>query len=494
MPALLLVTLPLTVQADEGDDAYRLAVGAYQMARWDTAAESFETFIDEHPNHARVPLARFYWGLSLRNAEQYREAHRVLSGFVKDYPDNENRPEAMFRTAEASYLLNDLKAAEPEFKTFIQRNPRHEYLEWAWPYLADAQLRLGKPRDAAENFQEAIERFPAGRLTEDAKFGLARAQEQLKEPRKALDLYREIASDPSGTRAAEAQFNMAMLYFDHRQYTDAASAFDQLIERFPDAPQVPPARLNAGYSYYLNRDYAKAVERFDAAAKTEEQARTANYWKAFSHKSLGEFSKAADLLKALYESDPEAAETDQVLYHWADCELRLENFDTARARFLDYLERQPEGEFADESLHFAAEAALRADQLDECARLIEQFEAKFAGGPLRYHHELLHGRLLDARGEKAAADGDAKAAETHFRSALTHFQTVLDESGYESRKARARFHLARTYAHLDEHDRTIESLRPLLDLLRRNESPQEYADAFVLAATTHLKRGTDLWT
>ena len=45
------------VRAQDELDDYKLAIGLYNKQRWDLAAESFQKFLTENPDHAKAPFA-----------------------------------------------------------------------------------------------------------------------------------------------------------------------------------------------------------------------------------------------------------------------------------------------------------------------------------------------------------------------------------------------------------------------------------------------------
>ncbi len=145
---------PLAAQ-DPLED-YNFAVGAYRQERWRQAEEAFQKFVENNPNHAKVPTARLYRGLALTNLRDYKTARPVWRDYVRDYPQNNNLPVAMYRVAECSYLMNDLEAAEKEFQAFLDKHSENDLSEWALPFLAETQLYLKKPADCAQELQSRL--------------------------------------------------------------------------------------------------------------------------------------------------------------------------------------------------------------------------------------------------------------------------------------------------------------------------------------------------
>ena len=73
--------------ADQADDDFKLGVSLYRTQRYETAAGSFEQFLQKYPTHPRANFARLYLGLSLNSIERYSEARPRFSEFLKQEPD-----------------------------------------------------------------------------------------------------------------------------------------------------------------------------------------------------------------------------------------------------------------------------------------------------------------------------------------------------------------------------------------------------------------------
>ena len=324
-------------RADQASDDYAAAVGFYKQSRWGLAADAFKKFLKDNPKHERGPFARLYLGLSLTNLEKYDEARTILRGFVKDFPNNQQVPQAMYRIAEASYFLDDLKAAEAEFLAFLVKSPEDTLREYALPYLGDTQLRLGKAEPAAQSFQQSIKLFPQSKMLDDSRFGLAKTLDAQQKYPEALDLYRQIAANRTGLRAAQSQLQVAVRLFESKDYPGAAKAYADLEKNFPESKYIPTARLNAGYAFYEMKDFKSAVTQFELAASDPEQAPVASYWRGMSQKQIGDLAAAVATFKPAFEAHQKNPIAEQILFQWADCELRQAQFESAELHFVDVL-------------------------------------------------------------------------------------------------------------------------------------------------------------
>ena len=477
---------PQAARADQAADDYAAAVGFYKQSRWGLAEETFKKFLKDQAKHERVPFARLYLGLALTNLEKYDEARTVLRAFVKEYPNNQQVPQALYRVAESSYFLDDLKSAEPEFQAFFAKSPEDPLREYALPYFGDTLLRLGKADAAAASFQQAIKLFPQSKMLEDSRWGLAKSLDAQQKFPESLVLYREIAANKAGLRAAQAQLQIANRLFEQKNFANAATAYTDLEKNFPASKQVATARLNAGNSYYELKDYKAAATQFELAAKEPEQAATASYWRGMSQKQLGDLAGAATTLKAAFDAHAQNPIAEQMLFQWADCELRLSQFDAAELHFADVVKRWPQGQWADDALYFAGEAALqRANRattpeirnaaIQATEGYTKQFSATQPNSGLKIYNDLLRGRVLLARG----SDADATAAVELFKAVLATAQRPQTQT-------QTRYHLARAQQRLKQHAAVLETLTPVVEQVRKEGAASEFIDSLVLFASSAL--------
>ncbi len=471
---LFLILLPAQFAlADKASDEFQLAIGLYKQNRWELATETFQKYLKEYPTHADVPLAKFYLGLTLVNQQKYKEARQVLRDFAKQYPKDKNLPDALYRIGECSYLLDDLEAAEKEFTEFLKLYPNHDLEEWAYPYFGDVMLRRGKPDLAVKSFQRSLERHPKGAMHEDAQFGLASAYLRNKQTVEAEKQFQEIAAKKNHSRASDAQMSLATSLFDRGQFQEAANAFLELPKKFPESPLGITARLNAGYAFYDLNEFAKAVEQFEIVAKNPQQAANALYWKGVSLKGAGQFPEAIAAFEQALKSNPNPKQKELMSYQLADALLRSGKPALAKPLFLELVKQSPESDLADDSLHFAIEAALLTNQLAEADQLAARFEKEYPQSGLRLHQELLKGRIRDEQGK-----------EEDLKAALIHFQTVLDQTELETTRLLARLYLARTYQKLKQYEKSIAVLKPYLKDPKTDKTLSEYADALILQSNS----------
>ena len=469
---------PVLVRAaDEvGFEDYKLATSLYRKGRWKLAAESYEKFLKQNQQHRKAETARYYLGLTYINLDSHAKSRDVLRTFVKDFPKSEDRIHAAYWIGQSSYILEDFASAERELKEFVtQAAATDALLERAWPYLAESELRLNKAESALQHFQKALKAFPQSVLTEESKFGAARAYQKLNKRAEAIAYYKELSANRAGARAADSLSNMATISFEAGDFPGAAQAYAALEKNFPESPVVPLARLNHGFALFRQGAYPQAADQFDRAATSAPHAAEATLWKGLSLKAQGALPHAVALLSAAAEKYKDQPLAESLLFQWADCEYRRNEFDKARELFLQVADRFPKGTQADEAVQAASLAALQASNLPETEKLLARFDRDYPNNRLRLRQELLRGRYYLAKGDIAGA--------------AQRFQAVLQQSTIERTKHEARYYSAIVAQRQEQHPQVLAVSEPLVAALPRDRDLLELSGVFVVRGVSALALG-----
>ncbi|HHL39353.1 MAG TPA: tol-pal system protein YbgF [Deltaproteobacteria bacterium] len=107
----------------------------------------------------------------------------------------------------------------------------------------------------------------------------------------------------------ERLYRLGQELFMAEKYADARAVFDNLIDNFPDHELSDNALYWSGETFYSERDYRSALERFSEVAARYPQgnkAPDALLKVAFSHIELYEMDRAREALKGLVERYPDS--------------------------------------------------------------------------------------------------------------------------------------------------------------------------------------------
>lgn len=487
-PRPVLAVAPPAAAKAAADDQYQLGLGHYKQKRWALAVEHLGKFLKVSPRDPRVPSVRLLLGVSLTQLEKYSRARDELQRLVKDHPKDRNRTAALFRIGVCSFLLEEYKLAERQLQSYLKAAPKHALRNWGQLYLADSQRLQGRPDTAETVYRKSLVEFPKSQLVSELKFGLAACCQANNKLAEAREIYNELSQSKDLGHAANALSQLGSLEFEAGRFTEAADTWDQLVKRFPKSHLVDSTQLNTGYALFKLKRFPEAIGRFQAARRLSSQAALADYWRGICLKSLDRHADAISAFGQAEKAKPAERLARDVQFQWADTEFRAGNFDHARTRFLQVVDRWPQHAQADQGLLFATEAALleveaatdstsRPKTLTRARSLVDRFEKDYPDSKLAWRHKLQAGRLEAANGN-----------QTGFRKAIVLFQEVLAGNPSAQTHRRTRYQLGRTAGQLEDHELVLASLAPLLTAIRKADGPRDFDDAFVLDATSQLAR------
>lgn len=475
--------------ADATDD-YNVSLRLYKNENWEPAVETLRAFLKAAPNHEKAPNAELYLGQALVHLRKFEEARPVFREFVRNHLDHRDIDLGRYRVAECSYFLNDFPTARKEFAEFLDKAPAdHTLNKWALLYLGETELRLKNMQEAANAFEQLVAQHGDSQLADDARFGLARAYESLDRKQDAITLYRLLTENADGPRAADAQFNLSARLFEEEQFAEAAASFDELVAKYPDSGLVSLSQLNAGFSRYHLGDHTAAAEAFVKLQDDPKYGMTARYWTGLSQKSLGQFEQAGETLLGAYRQDESQPLAESMLFHAADSKLGAKAYEESKQLFLAVVDQWPEGGLADDALHSAIEAALLAGNVSEAEQIRRRFVEQYPDSGLQLPVELLHGRVLLARGDELmdeATDESRGMSQQAYQRAAEVFQKVLDQSTIPATQTMARLQLARAYGRLKAHQQMVEVLDPLASRATSEDATDDELRALLMQSNGWL--------
>lgn len=133
-----------------------------------------------------------------------------------------------------------------------------------------ALVRAGRTTQARTALQRIISAHPASKHAADARYLLADLETDQGRDSRARDLLATACLSPQpGGYSDEACFRSGILSWTLGSTARAASAFDELVRRFPNSPEVLPALYWAGRAWERGGNEVRARERWTALLKRE---------------------------------------------------------------------------------------------------------------------------------------------------------------------------------------------------------------------------------
>jgi TolA-binding protein len=283
--------------SDRADDArLNLAESDYMAGRTDAAEREFRA-LESNPKSDELVRERALFQLIEINSERQRwdDVQKLAATFRNEYPKSGHRWSVSLRAAEADLALGKLEQAR---ETLVELKSRREepeiakarWLPRVWVLLAETSLRLKKYDDVVatvEEFRQAYENSP---VMHQALEVLGRSYKNRPMPdfAKAREAFQAVLDDPAARdteTAAKSQLMIAETYWLQKDYKQAQEAYLKvyLLYDFPQW-QAPALFQAAACDEQLNqwskaaKAYEELLQKFpesEMAAKAEARLRLA---------------------------------------------------------------------------------------------------------------------------------------------------------------------------------------------------------------------------
>jgi tetratricopeptide (TPR) repeat protein len=240
--------------------AFDAAETAYESGNYERAVTNFTEYIRKFPNGIHILLARFHRGESYAVLKQYTPA-------LQDY-------EWITGKGQGKYFVEALKKAA------------------AIAYHNEQNFR--KAYDYYSQF-ESLATSTQGRF--EAQLGAMRAAYRLGDEAAVQSSARKVAGNPSASeeQVATAEFYLAKIAFDKKDYTTAMQSFQQVLQ-LSDNEQTAEARYLIAMIYYQQRDLEKAKQQ---CLENNNDSSNYPYWVGKSLLLLADvFAEQGDLFSA----------------------------------------------------------------------------------------------------------------------------------------------------------------------------------------------------
>jgi tetratricopeptide (TPR) repeat protein len=240
--------------------AFDAAETAYESGNYERAVTNFTEYIRKFPNGIHILLARFHRGESYAVLKQYTPA-------LQDY-------EWITGKGQGKYFVEALKKAA----AIAYHNEQN--FRKAYDYYSQFESLATSTQDRFE-----------------AQLGAMRAAYRLGDEAAVQSSARKVAGNPSASeeQVATAEFYLAKIAFDKKDYTTAMQSFQQVLQ-LSDNEQTAEARYLIAMIYYQQRDLEKAKQQ---CLENNNDSSNYPYWVGKSLLLLADvFAEQGDLFSA----------------------------------------------------------------------------------------------------------------------------------------------------------------------------------------------------
>ncbi len=468
---LVLLFCPAIALADQADDDFKLGVSLYRTQRYETAAGSFELFLQKYPTHPRANFARLYLGLSLNSIERYSEARPRFSEFLKQEPDGPNSAEARYRLGECSFYLKDYESAAKQLAEFLDRHPDHKLSDWAVLLLGDARIATGQHRSAAEILRRVAPEKTTSPVYADAVFSLGRALEAGGDLPQAVQIFRTGAELPNQQVAQRSLTRIASIEYSRGNFQQSLDAWVRL-QQSGNVALLPAAKLGAGMAMFRLMQYPQAIEQLQAVPAEAIPGAQSRLFLGMSQMQLQQVEQARGSLELALRLAADSPLAVEITFQQARLEQDAGMSAVAADLYTRIAERWPQDSRAGLCLANALDLRLAGADFNAASTIwsrLAETQPEYSEQP---RQQVLYGRLLLGTRQPDQASAILRA--------------VLQTADPEQTPI-ARYYLIRAESEAGRHSEVLSLATTLKDQTPADQLPR-YADAMLLAAASGLQQ------
>jgi tetratricopeptide (TPR) repeat protein len=198
---------------------------------------------------------------------------KTVEWFNKKYPDSEYKEIIDFMTADTYFSVwqedGDIKSFDQSMTAYaraLNDYPKSILAERTRIFMGFANMDRGDYVSTLRSFKKHLLNNPNSPRRDLSRFAIAEAFLNINKYDDSLETYNEIINDPHEKKSAiKAEFLKGDVYYQSKNYQQAAETYDQAIKRFPsDIDKYPSAVFNqASALFWLNKYKESLVGQVD---------------------------------------------------------------------------------------------------------------------------------------------------------------------------------------------------------------------------------------
>lgn len=255
---------------------YEAALAFYHNEKYEKAISAFNNYIEKYPESPKTIDAKFYMAESYAKNGQKAKAVELYQTLASG-PKTAYTNRAVQKLAEVYLAEGNLRKATDYFRFLLANaeSPRERLISWS--ALIDTYYNLKKYDSVQYYANQILEQRAQSLEANKANLFYGKASYKLGETDKAMEYFRKTIELAQDENAAEAQYMIAKIYSDRKEYEKSQEALFELNKNFSMYPKwfaksfllladnliamnelfQAKATLN---SIIENSDYAPAVE------------------------------------------------------------------------------------------------------------------------------------------------------------------------------------------------------------------------------------------
>jgi TolA-binding protein len=281
---------------------------------------------------------------------EYTTAYKLFSDLTKKFPKGKYAPDAYYWIAEINYKQYERPAeADRYFKYVVERYKGSRYEDYANYSLAHMYFGNGRYKKTKGYADAAFDAKPAGEVAEESlmmsllsSYNLKEYDDCIKKGEKVLKLFSE-------TKYADLVTNIrGNAFFLTGEYEKAKKEFSGFTKEFKDSEHEPNVLYGLGLSYFqlgLHADSIKPNEELIKKYPDFKFIDTVMFRLIQAYSETDQLDKAVSMLTKLEDTAPKSPHIKSGHYEVAYRYFLTGEYETARERFLLFIDKFPKSPF-----------------------------------------------------------------------------------------------------------------------------------------------------
>ncbi|MCK4904194.1 MAG: tetratricopeptide repeat protein, partial [Candidatus Marinimicrobia bacterium] len=190
----------------------------------------------------------------------YQSTELRLQDFLYKYPSSEWRESAYYLLGKSQFYLKKYPEVRNILKEFMVQFPFSTLVDDAVFLVGESYYEENNFVQAAEQFAKIADDFPKSELLNKANYWAGESYFEIPDYKKAAYYYSQVINSNEDDLKDYAYYSIGWSNLLNKNYPKAISAFQSLINSFPESELISDAKFKIGECYWRNKDYQSTIE------------------------------------------------------------------------------------------------------------------------------------------------------------------------------------------------------------------------------------------
>ena len=357
------------------------------------AAKYYRQLLDDFPDSEFVPQAEYSLAWTFFEQGQYEKAQAAFAHMVKDFPAHPLVEDALFKLAQCAHNLGQYAPAIDLFTRYTHKYPQSARLAEAFFFLAEAYYYTEDYLTAMTYYAKAADISTEANVVYLARVSLGWCYLKIDklELAKRNFLDAETYGRQHDTLTDDVYLGLATLDVAREEYDEALTAYQTILDDFPQSPKIPEAQLGRANIYYARQDYPAAIREYQAVITSQEErlagegdgsfTEKAYYGLAWTYLKSGNPDRAIKTFQEIMNKSSSRIVKVSALTQIGNAYFDIDQLQKAIEVYDRVLKDYPDSVYADYVQFRQGVALLKLDRLDAATLSFQSLQNNFPKSP-----------------------------------------------------------------------------------------------------------------